>query len=122
MSESKQQKNSTSLDLFSAMGILLFVLLTFIGEGRLRLEDYTEVVHAFGAGGNHENLTTILRRSIDPNYLAGDRYADSLKYFFIPFVEGLKFFYGLGFDFNFQSIVLQWTGRIAYLTSIFYLC
>ena len=122
MSESKQQKTSTPLDLFSAMGILLFVLLTFIGEGRLRLEDYTEVVHAFGAGGNHENLTTILRRSIDPNYLSGDIYADSLKYFFIPFVEGLKFFYGLGFDFNFQSIVLQWTGRIAYLTSIFYLC
>ena len=93
MSESKQQKTSTPLDLFSAMGILLFVLLTFIGEGRLRLEDYTEVVHAFGAGGNHENLTTILRRSIDPNYLSGDIYADSLKYFFILPILSPFFFY-----------------------------
>ena len=104
---------------FVLLGIFLFSFLSFIGEGRLRLEDWYQVIHSLGAGGHHENLSTILKKSLNPNFLSGDLYADSLKYYFFPFVEGMKFFYKLGVDFNIQSIILQWIGRISFFAAIY---
>ena len=126
MDEEKRLRNITNTNqkeaIFTGLGIIFFSFLTFIGEGKLRIEDWYQVIHSTGAGGHHENLITVLKKSSIPGYLKGDLYADSLQYFFFPFVEGMKLFYRLGMDFNLQSILLQWIGRIVYLSSIYYLC
>jgi hypothetical protein len=109
------------IDIRIIFGILLFAFLIFAGEGRLRVEDWTNVVNPNGGGGHHENLITALRLSLNPNYLSGDIYAESTKNYFLPFVEALKFFYRIGIDFNSQLIVLEWLSRIAYLTAIYFL-
>ena len=119
MLSSTKIKLPKPIDLYPSFGILFFVFLTFFGEGRLRLDDFLQVIHSLGAGGHHENLITILRKSIDHTYLKGDIYTDNLRNYPIPLVEAMKYLYQLGLDFNTQSIILEWTGRVFLITAIY---